>query len=123
MKIEVSNGEIVDKMSILQIKSEKIKDTEKLKNISNEIEFIQNDFLSIMTYENSQYVELKKINEMLWQIEDDIREKERNKQFDEDFIELARSVYVTNDQRAKIKFEINSSTDSNLVEEKSYESY
>ena len=123
MKIEVSNGEIVDKMSILQIKSEKIKDTEKLKNISNEIKFIQNDFLSIMTYENSQYVELKRINEMLWQIEDDIREKERNKQFDEDFIELARSVYVTNDQRAKIKFEINSSTDSNLIEEKSYESY
>ena len=123
MKIEVSNGEIVDKMSILQIKSEKIKDTEKLKNIFNEIKFIQKDFLSIMTYENSQYVELKRINEMLWQIEDDIREKERNKQFDEDFIELARSVYVTNDQRAKIKFEINSSTDSNLIEEKSYESY
>ena len=123
MKIEVSNGEIVDKMTILQIKSEKIDDPVKVKNILNEISSIEDSFLSISSYEDPLYWELKTINRELWKIEDDIREKERDHRFDEDFIELARSVYVTNDQRAKIKFEINSSTDSNLIEEKSYESY
>lgn len=123
MKIEVSNGEIVDKMSILQIKSSKIDDPVKVKNILTEISSIENSFLSICSYEDSYYCELKIINEKLWKIEDDIREKERQNSFDGRFIELARSVYITNDQRARIKTQINDITGSELFEEKSYESY
>lgn len=123
MNIEVSNGEIVDKMTILQIKSEKITDTVKVRNVLNEISSIEDSFLSISSYEDSLYCELKTINEELWKIEDDIREKERNHRFDEEFISLARSVYVTNDKRASTKHAINTKTNSNLVEEKSYESY
>ena len=123
MKIEVSNGEIVDKMTILQIKSEKIIDAAKIQNVLNEISSIEDSFLSISSYEDPLYWELKTINGELWKIEDDIREKERDNVFDEEFIRLARSVYVTNDKRALIKHNINMKTNSNLIEEKSYESY
>jgi len=123
MKIEVSNGEIVDKMTILQIKSEKIIDAAKVQNVLNEISSIEDSFMSISSYEDPLYWELKTINGELWKIEDDIREKERDNVFDEEFIRLARSVYVTNDKRALIKHNINMKTNSNLIEEKSYESY
>jgi len=123
MKIEVSNGEIVDKMTILQIKSEKITDAAKVRNVLNEISSIEESFLSISSYEDPLYWELKTINEELWKIEDDIREKERDHRFDEEFISLARNVYVTNDKRAVTKQNINMKTNSNLIEEKSYVGY
>jgi len=123
MKIEVSNGEIVDKMTILQIKSEKIDDPVKVKNILNEISSIEDSFLSISSYEDPLYWELKTINSELWKIEDDIREKERDHRFDDEFISLARNVYIINDKRALTKHNINMKTNSNLIEEKSYAGY
>ena len=125
MKIEVSHGEIVDKLTILQIKKENITDPSKLDNIVKEYDYllsiVKND-LGIST-ESSEYLELLSINKELWVIEDDIRDKERVKEFDDDFIKLARSVYYTNDVRAKIKKEINLKYSSGFVEEKSYQSY
>jgi hypothetical protein len=125
MKIEVSHGEIVDKLTILQIKKENITNQIKLDNIIKEYNYllsvVEND-LSIST-ESPEYLELLSINKELWVIEDDIRNKERVKEFDDDFIKLARSVYYTNDVRAKIKKEINLKYSSGFVEEKSYQSY
>ncbi len=125
MNIEVSHGEIVDKLTILQIKKENITDSTKLDNIIKEYDYllsvVEND-LKIST-ELSEYLELLSINKELWVIEDDIREKERQKEFDEDFIKLARAVYYTNDVRAKIKKEINLKYGSGFVEEKSYSQY
>lgn len=125
MKIEVSHGEIVDKLTILQIKKENITDTEKLVNINNEYNYlfsvVEND-LGISTT-SPEYLELLSINKDLWVIEDDIRDKERNKEFDDNFIKLARGVYYTNDARSKIKKEINMKYSSGFVEEKSYQSY
>ena len=125
MNIEVSHGEIVDKLTILQIKKENITDPIKLDNIVKEYDYllsvVEND-LSIST-ESPEYLELLSINKELWIIEDDIRDKERQKEFDEDFVKLARSVYYTNDVRAKIKKEINLKYSSGFVEEKSYQSY
>jgi hypothetical protein len=123
MKIEVSNGEIVDKMSILKIKLERIDDSVKIKNITNEIKSIEDSFLLISSYEDKLYLKLKTVNEQLWEIEDDIREKERRNIFDDTFIELARNVYITNDRRAELKTQINTTTGSELFEEKSYGSY
>ena len=125
MNIEVSHGEIVDKLTILQIKNQNITDPIKLDNIVKEYDYllsiVEND-LGIST-ESPEYLELLSINQELWVIEDDIRDKERIKEFDEDFIKLARSVYYTNDVRAKIKKEINLKYSSGFVEEKSYQSY
>ncbi len=125
MNIEVSHGEIVDKLTILQIKKENITDPIKLDNIIKEYDYllsvVEND-LGIST-ESPEYLELLSINKELWIIEDDIRDKERNKEFDDEFIKLARSVYYTNDVRAKIKKEINLKYSSGFVEEKSYQSY
>jgi hypothetical protein len=125
MNIEVSHGEIVDKLTILQIKKENITNQIKLDNIIKEYNYllsvVEND-LSIST-ESPEYLELLSINKELWVIEDDIRDKERVKEFDDDFIKLARSVYYTNDVRAKIKKEINLKYSSGFVEEKSYQSY
>ena len=125
MNIEVSHGEIVDKLTILQIKKENITDPSKLDNIVKEYNYllsiVEND-LGIST-ESPEYLELLSINNELWVIEDDIRDKERVKEFDEDFIKLARAVYYTNDVRAKIKKEINLKYSSGFVEEKSYQSY
>ena len=125
MNIEVSHGEIVDKLTILQIKKENITDQSKLENIIKEHDYlfsiVEND-LGIST-ESPEYLELLSINKELWIIEDDIRDKERNKEFDDEFIKLARSVYYTNDVRAKIKKEINLKYSSGFVEEKSYQAY
>ena len=125
MKIEVSHGEIVDKLTILQIKKENITDPIKLDNIIKEYDYllsvVEND-LGISTL-SPEYLELLSINKELWIIEDDIRDKERNKEFDDEFIKLARSVYYTNDVRAKIKKEINLKYSSGFVEEKSYQTY
>ena len=126
IKIDVSVGEIMDKLTILEIKSEKIQDEEKLANVLKE----RNSLLPAIdqpackTDEVRQLVaKLKDINLKLWEIEDEIRLKEADKSFDEEFIELARSVYYTNDQRAEVKKQINLVTGSALVEEKSYEDY
>jgi len=125
MLIEVSNGEILDKYSILEIKLEKINDESKLKNVMNELDCLKSAFSTINNNEEIQkkYDELKVINLTLWDIEDKIRERENEKDFGEDFIKLARSVYVTNDKRAKVKYEINKLTGSQVFEEKSYEQY
>ena len=125
MNIEVSHGEIVDKLTILQIKKENIKDPSKLDNIVKEYDYlfsIVEDDLGILT-SSPEYLELLSINKDLWVIEDDIREKERQKQFDDEFVKLARDVYYTNDVRAKIKKEINLKYSSGFIEEKSYSQY
>ena len=126
IKIDVSVGEIMDKLTILEIKSEKIQDEEKLANVLKE----RNSLLPAIDqpdYKTDEVrklvAELKDINLKLWEIEDEIRLKEADKCFDEGFIELARSVYYTNDQRAEVKKQINLVTGSALVEEKSYEDY
>jgi hypothetical protein len=125
MNIEVSHGEIVDKLTILQIKKENITDPIKLDNIIKEYNYlfsvVEND-LSIST-SSPEYLELLSVNKDLWVIEDDIRDKERQKEFDEEFIKLARDVYYTNDIRAKIKKEINLKYSSGFIEEKSYSEY
>ena len=126
IKIELSIGELLDKISILQIKAERIDDPSKVKNINKELDVLMslwNDSPYSDTNLSSEINELKNINEALWDIEDKIRDKERNQLFDKDFIELARSVYFTNDKRAEIKRIINSKTGSELIEEKSYSEY
>jgi len=129
MKIEVSNGEVIDKLTILQIKLEKIKDSSKHKNIEKEfnllkasVKFIYEETSDQNTLANLQ-TDLLNINKTLWNIEDQIREHERIELFNSDFIELARSVYHMNDERAEVKKSINLLTKSILVEEKSYEEY
>ena len=127
MKIEVSNGEILDKITILVIKSKKITDPIKLKNINVELDELVS-FLDIVGYKTNVTVydlvtELETVNEKLWVVEDKLRDKERSKQFDEEFIQLARDVYFTNDERARIKKRLNEVTYSKLVEEKSYQKY
>jgi TRAP-type mannitol/chloroaromatic compound transport system substrate-binding protein len=128
MKLEVSNAEILDKASILMIKMKFIKDKQKLQNIQKEYVCLRPAVLAILSKSKSNEIELLyerlcDVNESLWEIEDQIREKERQKAFDEEFIELARSVYYTNDKRSEIKKQINLATESNFVEEKSYETY
>ncbi|MBS3732162.1 MAG: hypothetical protein KGY42_04575 [Desulfobacterales bacterium] len=124
MKVDVSIGELVDKVTILHIKSERIADSEKLKNIRKEFEILNSTMNAATIESNSpEYRRLYEINSRLWDIEDAIREKEAAKAFDRDFIELARSVYFNNDERAAVKREINLKYGSDLVEEKSYQSY
>jgi len=127
IQINISVGELIDKITILQIKKEKIKDLEKLKIVSHELELLEN---SLNSFEKSKknelenfMIELKKINQKLWIIEDDIRLLEKNKKFDNNFIELARSVYITNDERFEIKNKINRLFSSDIEEVKSYEEY
>jgi len=123
MKIEVSNGEILDKLSILEIKLDNVKEESKLENIGKEHSALSLATSRIPASPLDLYNDLKKVNQELWDIEDTIRIKERNKEFDQEFIALARSVYQTNDKRAEIKKEINLHTGSDFVEEKSYEDY
>lgn len=123
MKIEVSIGEIVDKLSILQIKTEFMKDEDKLKNVKKEYDYLYDIVFNEMKIEQSDFSEMVSINQKLWKIEDDIRDKERNKEFDEVFVELARAVYYTNDERAEVKKKINLKYGSLFVEEKSYQKY
>ena len=122
MMIEISNGELIDKYTILEIKEEHITDSSKLYNIKKE-KFIIRKELEKMNYLNefsAEIAELKDINSQLWKIEDDIRIKESRLEFDEEFIELARSVYMTNDRRFTVKNRINNLSNSNIKEEKSY---
>jgi len=123
MKIEVSIGEIVDKLSILKIKTEFIKDEEKLNNVKKEYDYLYDIVFNEMKIEQSDFFDMVSINQELWKIEDDIRDKERAKEFDDEFIRLARAVYVTNDKRAEVKKVINIKYGSLFVEEKSYSDY
>ena len=123
MEIEVSIGEIVDKLSILRIKKNNITDENKLVNINKEYDYLYYKVFQELKIESSDFYEMIMVNEMLWTVEDSIRKKEKNKEFDQDFIEMARSVYITNDRRAEIKKNINLKYGSTFVEEKSYESY
>lgn len=124
MKIEISIGELVDKVTILNIKLERIKDEEKLKNVQKEYDVLSKSLSETIINENTkEYKELKIINETLWEIEDNIRVKEQRGEFDDEFIKLARSVYFENDVRAEIKKRINVLTGSDLHEEKEYVDY
>jgi len=126
LQVPVSVGEVLDKITILQIKLAHISDATKQANIQNELDallpLVAGDAFTTDQIQGLM-AELKSVNEALWDIEDDIREKEAAKSFDDEFIRLARAVYVTNDKRAEIKKQINLATGSALVEEKSYESY
>ena len=123
---EVSVGELLDKISILEIKQKNIKDEQKIKIISKELESLNYSLkkdVHITDEIKSLYEDLKKINIKLWNIEDGKRDCERNGDFGEKFIQLARSVYIENDQRAKIKNKINKISGSNILEVKSYDEY
>jgi hypothetical protein len=126
IKVPVSPGEVLDKITILEIKSERMTDPQKIDNVKIELALLKEtwdenirDTQEIQTL----HAQLKEINEALWEIEDDIRDKERAKEFDERFIELARAVYVTNDKRSRVKKELNLHLGSEIIEEKSYQDY
>ena len=124
--VEVSIGELLDKISILEIKQEKIKDTEKLKFINNEHSILRNQLDKNVKSDdrlNDLYKSLKEINSKLWVIEDDKRQCEKDKDFGEKFVKLSRDVHFLNDDRAKIKLEINNHTGSIIKEIKEYTSY
>ena len=121
----VSLGELVDKISILHIKNINIKDNEKLKLIREELELLNQTLNKhIKNNDIQNYLDsLIEINSKLWVIEDDVRDCERKKKFDQTFIDLARSVYFTNDKRSEVKLEINKKFGSKIIEVKSYEEY
>ena len=123
MKIEVSNGEIIDKLTIIQIKLERITDKAKLVNLQKEYDELISASSLILSTTDPLYAALYEVNCELWDIEDRIRDLERKKDFGDEFISTARSVYVKNDRRSEIKREINIKTLSGLIEEKSYEKY
>lgn len=127
MKVEVSNGELMDKLSILELKLKNIADSKKLKNVNmeyNELNpLVQQLFKTHNPAIKVLFQKLAEINAKLWIIEDEIRQCERDKSFGEKFIKLARDVYFTNDVRSDIKKEINILTNSGVIEEKSYEDY
>ena len=124
IKVDVSLGELVDKISILRIKQKFITDTEKLSHVNKEEQVLSQTLFELKLEGITPFLEeLVKVNTKLWKIEDDIRDKERDKEFDQKFIELARAVYVTNDQRFDVKNRINSKFDSGLREVKSYQKY
>ncbi|HEX7644699.1 MAG TPA: DUF6165 family protein [Burkholderiaceae bacterium] len=126
MQVEIAPGELVDKITILAIKRERIADAAKLKNVEHEYGIL----MAILPPEfqidarlRQLQTELKAVNEVIWQVEDDIRDHERRKDFGPSFVELARAVYINNDQRAALKREINVALQSAIVEEKSYSAY
>jgi len=124
--IHVSVGELYDKFTILSIKHEKIADPTKKAMVEKEMRYLQDVMMDITTFPPSEtrvVEELRNINAELWDIEDKIREKERLRQFDREFIELARSVYKKNDKRSEIKNEINEIFNSELTDIKSYQKY
>ena len=121
--VPVSWGELLDKITILQIKQERIADAAKRANVTAELDALSAIAGAAMAQAAALLAELKQVNEALWEIEDQIRDKEREGEFDARFIELARAVYVTNDQRAAVKRQINQALGSALVEEKSYKPY
>jgi len=123
--VPVSWGELIDKVTILEIKSERLKAEAALRNVRHELavlrpfadEAVHNAGVAALK------MELKRVNESLWQIEDDIREKEAAKSFDEEFVRLARAVYFTNDERGRLKVKINQALESDITEEKQYSAY
>ncbi len=124
--IPISPGELLDKITILEIKSARINSSDKLANVNRELGMLNQVWADAVDEDDAlqqMRAELKSINEALWDIEDDIRDEERAKRFGDRFIELARSVYVTNDQRADVKKRINLHLKSDIVEEKSYQDY
>ena len=126
IQIPISPGELLDKITILQIKSERITDAAKVANVQTELGMLEKVWSEAV--EDDEQIralkrELKSINEALWEIEDDIRDEERNRRFGDRFIELARAVYVTNDERANAKKKVNLHLNSSIVEEKSYQDY
>ena len=123
MEIEVSNGEIADKLTIIMIKLERITDESKVTNLRKEYEVLDRAVAKIISKEDPLFKGLLEVNTQLWEIEDEIRELERRKDFGQRFIETARSVYFRNDHRAELKREINLKTGSGLIEEKSYGKY
>jgi hypothetical protein len=124
MLIEASNGEIIDKLTILSLKLVHIQEEDKLANIRKEFDILYKAAKDMGIDENNElYKQMLDINGKLWDIEDRIRDCESRKDFGEEFIELARSVYITNDERSRIKREINLQTGSTLIEEKSYKGY
>lgn len=124
MEIEVSNGDLVDKITILQIKLQRIVSPQKLSNIQREFDLLHKKMAAINMDESADtYQRLLEVNMKLWDIEDQIRIKESKREFDDGFILLARSVYVENDKRAAVKREINLQTGSQIVEEKEYVQY
>lgn len=126
LTIPISPGEMLDKITILEIKSERIVEEEKLINVRKELTMLSDLWTKLVTEDApllSMRSELKEINETLWDVEDDIRDEERNQQFGEQFIKLARSVYFTNDKRSDVKKRINLHLNSDIVEEKSYQKY
>ena len=126
IQVPISPGELLDKITILQIKSERIDDPAKLANVNTELQMLNRVWETSVEPDEqiaTLTARLKSINEALWEIEDDIRDEERNKRFGERFIELARAVYVTNDERAEAKKQVNLHLNSNIVEEKSYKDY
>ena len=123
IEVPVSWGELVDKITILEIKAERIDDPKKLANVTRELWLLNRKLSPVATQVLRLKLRLKDVNATLWDIEDEIRDCERAKDFGPRFIELARAVYVTNDQRADVKREINFALSSELVEEKSYRPY
>ena len=126
IKVPISPGELVDKITILEIKSARMTDPAKLANVRTELTLLQDTWRASAYASHdiaSQWAALRTINEKLWDVEDLIRDKERSRTFDQEFIELARAVYITNDERAAIKKRINTALGSTLVEEKSYKGY
>jgi len=126
MLVPVSPGEVMDKITILRIKAARITDATKLANVKRELEILERTWAESVYGQqdiSADTAALQAVNERLWVIEDDIRDKERAKSFDAGFIELARSVYIENDERAAIKKRINTALGSAIVEEKSYASY
>jgi len=128
MNINVSTGEVFDKITILELKLLNLKDESKLNNVKKEyteLLFIYEvtDYWNKQSELHELVYQLFDVNKKLWEVEDQLRIKEKNKQFDDNFIQLARSVYMYNDQRAALKKQINELTQSELIEEKSYEKY
>jgi hypothetical protein len=121
--IPISIGELWDKYSILLIKREKIKNKEKQNIVKHEIELLDSLMNNYSYTDNEFFINLKSVNEKLWEIEDKIRIKEKNNSFDSEFVDLARSVYFTNDKRAEIKNAINKTYNSNICEVKEYINY
>ena len=124
--VPVSPGEVLDKITILEIKSERMSDPEKVANVRVELKLLEETWAANISDDEvirDLHAQLKEINEALWEIEDDIRDKERAKEFDERFIELARAVYFTNDRRSEVKKKLNLHLGSQIIEEKSYQDY
>lgn len=122
ISIPISIGELFDKYTILLIKLDKISDSTKLEHVKTEISELKS-FIEKFNLDKEIFNELLHVNKTLWNIEDDIRQKERDKLFDDEFIQLARSVYHTNDKRCMIKYKINNEFNSKIIEVKSYEKY